>query len=180
MPLESEAHSQPLGQSALELQALVQMPPGKSPLVTQRPSGHSVAPAHLAPRLDGASVAELHAMETSAPAATKRTVRRKEVGRLSDMEPPVGFSFVQAGGRSQKPARHNRPQHCALWVHASPTGRHTGGAPASAPGVGPGGAGGGASQRPLVQLDVQQSLPVVQVEPAGTQGVVQVFEAESQ
>jgi hypothetical protein len=59
----------------------------------------------------------------------------------------------------------------------TPTILHTG-APASLPGGGGGGAG--ASQVPFVQLDVQQSAPVVHAPPLGAHGVVQVCEVGSQ
>src|SRR5512140_3055317 len=86
---------------------------------------------------------------------------------------------------SQNPARQRLLQHSPAVVHEAPTALQIG-TPASAPaastpgGGGGGGGGSGASQRPFVQLDVQQSAPVVQAPAAGTHGVVHVCDAGSQ
>ncbi len=92
-------------------------------------------------------------------------------------------------GWSQKPARHRPLQHVAPVVQLMPIGSHacavpasragTMGAPASG-GEGGGAGGMGASQRPLVQLDAQQSAPVVHAPAAAVQRTTHVLPVGSQ
>jgi hypothetical protein len=66
-----------------------------------------------------------------------------------------------------------------LPTHAFPIGAQMG-VPPSAPGFPPTGGGSGASQEPFVQLDVQQSKPVVQAPAVGVQTVLHVLLVGSQ
>jgi hypothetical protein len=65
------------------------------------------------------------------------------------------------GGSSQKPARQSVEQHEVPVVHVVPIGLHAG-APPPPPSAALTGGAWDASHAPLVQLDVQQSAPVVQ------------------
>ena len=84
---------------------------------------------------------------------------------------------------SQKPPRQSDVQQSAAEAHPLPTGRHApgGGGGGGFPPVGGGGGGSGASQLPFVQLEVQQSAPVMHGPAAGTQAATpHVCEAGSQ
>jgi hypothetical protein len=87
---------------------------------------------------------------------------------------------------SQKPARQSVEQHVAPLAHAAPMAEHAGPVgtpppPPSTPGFAGGETGGcGGSHVPLVQLDVQQSAPVLHGPRAGAHTTVHVMLAVSQ
>jgi len=87
-------------------------------------------------------------------------------------------------GISQKPPRQSDVQQSAALAQPLPTGRHApGGGGVTLPPsvVGGGGGGSGASQLPFVQLEVQQSAPVLHAPALGTHvAVPQVFVAALQ
>jgi hypothetical protein len=70
-------------------------------------------------------------------------------------------------------------QHELPVVQAAPMGEHAGAAPPLPASAGPAG-GGGTSHCPFVQLEVQQSAPLVQAPRAAVQSTVHVLLAGSQ